>query len=278
MAARIVLVIILSATLVNAGTFQTIDIPGMTNTAITGISNGRLCGTYTDTANQYHGFTYDQSGWTTVDVPGYQTYLFGIDGDNFAGLYSCTGMFGNPFLINQSGLTTFDSMHLTDITAFNGNKIVGHDGSTSYLYDGESWSQINIPGVLRPYVMDIDGDVMVGSYYASGTTYGFKYDGTNLTTYSNEILAIDGDSIVGSHNIRGSYFYTDGTNQIDFTLDSREIKYSKIYIDGLEDQTICGHYRDTNNIFHGFTYTIPEPASLILLAFGTLILKKRNHR
>jgi len=112
--------------------------------------------------------------WTTIDVPGeygaWPTMASDIDGDNIVGSYG-----------------------------------FGH----SFLYNGTSWTTLDMPGAFWTEAHGIDGSNIVGTYGdASGGQHGFFYNGSSWTTLdmpgadATSACGIDGGNIVGS--------YTDG--------------------------------------------------------------------
>jgi len=85
------------------------------------------------------------AGWTTIDVPGAYgakpTKAYGIDGSNIVGTYG-----------DASG------------------------GQHGFLYNGSSWTTLDMPGASETFAHGIDGSNIVGQYFdASGGYHGFVY-------------------------------------------------------------------------------------------------------
>ena len=115
--------------------------PGATKTIIHAIDGSNLAGMYYDSSGGVHGFLYDGTDWTTIDVPGATiTSVWGIDNDNLVGNY----------------LDSDDKLH-------------------GYLYDGTDWITIDAPGASRTCVYGIDGNKLVGDFRAGGF-HGFLYE------------------------------------------------------------------------------------------------------
>ena len=56
------------------------------------IDNGNVVGWYSDTDGFHHGFLFDGSTYTTIDVPAASgTSVFAIDGDKLGGSYALPG-------------------------------------------------------------------------------------------------------------------------------------------------------------------------------------------
>ena len=66
-----------------------IDYPNSQWSALYGVSNGKVIGTFLDSSGHYHGYTYDRGMFTTLEYPGaVNTYATGIDsGGDVAGYY-----------------------------------------------------------------------------------------------------------------------------------------------------------------------------------------------
>ena len=145
-----------------------------------GIDGGNIVGYYRDGSGDYHGFSYDGSTYTPLDVPGASdTYAFGIDGDHIVGQYYSGG--------NVHGFLHDDSV------------------GTSTVLD--------MPGVSDTRAFGIDGSNIVGWYYNVGSYHGFLHDSA-IDTYmaldvpdaSNTYAqGIDGSNIVGYYKIGSSY-------------------------------------------------------------------------
>jgi hypothetical protein len=48
-----------------------------------------------------------------------------------------------------------------------------------------------------------------------------------------------------------------------------------VYIGGIDSSNIVGESVDASGKAHGFVYEIPEPAMLLLLGLGTIILRRK---
>jgi hypothetical protein len=45
--------------------------------------------------------------------------------------------------------------------------------------------------------------------------------------------------------------------------------------DGIRGDSIVGSYKDSSDVWCGFVYTICEPATLVLLGVGGMMMRKR---
>ncbi len=166
-------------------------------TYVTDVSGGKVVGYFAPNPqyNQefnYKGFVYDGSTYTEVSDPlsitsdgfDYETYVFGIDGQNVVGAYKgADEFFDHGFLYDGSTYTTIDDpLGLsTSVNGISGNLIVGSyfDGSSaikSFVYDGSTFTTLFDPNSYEygTYAEDIDGTTVVGYYYgANGLYNGF---------------------------------------------------------------------------------------------------------
>jgi hypothetical protein len=205
------------------------------------------------------GWYYDGSTWTTLNYPGTsgQTYATGISGNNIVGFYGAYEEW-HGFLYDGSTWTTLDYSYegitpppSTCPEGISGNTIVGVyrglDTDQAFLYSGGTWTTLVYPGSPDPFMgsysgaTDIDGGNIVGYYHTfAGGTHGFLYDGTNWTTLP----------------------YCPG------------MRYTEPW--GISGDTIVGYCLDATFHHHGFILTIPEPATLSILALGGLTLLRRR--
>ncbi|MEN6383965.1 MAG: PEP-CTERM sorting domain-containing protein [Phycisphaerales bacterium] len=243
-------------------TWTTLDCPRklasslIYNTTIEGINNGKIVGNCRVARPHPRecGFIYDGQTWTLLDFPGAgDTYIQGIDGSNIAGYYQDeTGLHG--FVYNGTTWNTLlypwtNSGYVdTSVVGISGNNVAicdygyyGTPDSVIYNIENQTWSTIELPGAGFTGVMAIDGSNIVGGYgEGEGYEYYFLYDGTSWTTF-------------------------------DFSFSHSSI----VAITDMDGDNIVGHYSGSGGV-HGFIATIPEPATLALLVFGGLILRKRK--
>ncbi|MBN1683510.1 PEP-CTERM sorting domain-containing protein [Candidatus Bathyarchaeota archaeon] len=104
-------------------------------------------------------------------------------------------------------------------------------------------TSINAPDASITFPRGIDNSNIVGYYLDTSSKYhGFLYNGSTWTT-------IDNPMAYGN---------------------------SATYIEGIEGNYLVGYHYDEFSNPHGFIYTIPEPATLLLLVFGGLLIRKRK--
>jgi hypothetical protein len=136
-----------------------------------------------------------------------------------------------------------------------------------------------MPGTIATEIRCISGNNLVGWYvpnYVSGP-YTFLYDGINwstLFTVGNDIApnGIDGSNLVGS--VGGSGFLYNLNSQSWTILDMPGAINTTA--GGIDGSNIVGSYIDTSYNRHGFVYTIPEPANLLILTTGAIIIRSRK--
>jgi hypothetical protein len=168
----------------------------------------------------------------------------------------------------------------TWIRGINGNNLVGSyyddaSGKThAFLYNGSTWTTIDMPGARYTWIRGINGNNLVGTYIddAFDRCHGFIYNGTIWTTIDypgggidTEVCDIDGSNFVGSYYDNASDklhgFIYNGLTWT--TLDAPGAFYTYIY--GIDGNNIVGTCYVGTNIddfsCHGFIYTIPEPAT-----------------
>src|ERR1041385_8675918 len=69
--------------------FTSVDVPGASATAVTGLSSKMIAGETTDVDANTHGFLLTKAGFTQIDVPGaWYTTLYALnDHGQFGGVY-----------------------------------------------------------------------------------------------------------------------------------------------------------------------------------------------
>ncbi len=223
--------------------------PGAQYTTPTCISGNVIAGGYALPGSYTtHGFTYDGSTWKNYDVPwgSISTGIHGIDGGNLIGQYLDSGSIAHGFLYNGTNWTSlnYPGSMSTTLNGISGNNIVGNWGPGSgpvfgfvYNYNTMTWTPLNFPEAMSTILTSIDGVNIVGTYQDRDfVIHGFLYDGKNWST-------------------------------LDFPGASRTD------ITGISGNTIVGSY-EAGGYPQGFIYTIPEPATLLLLGLGAAIIRK----
>lgn len=284
-------IVLFRANFITAGTWTTLNFPGSENmTHINGIDGNNIYGFCSA-----GGFIYDGTNWTTINMPNVGlTEVRGISGNNVIGEYNVkTGPFpiyvGHGCLYNGSTWITIDKPGAfeTQVSGIDGSNIVGTYDNHGFLFDGTNWQTIDHPGAQRTAVYGIKGNILFGRYDHHGFFYNIDtqvwttFDAPGATFTS--IYGIDGSNIIGKFSVNGnttSFFY-DGTTW--FTdLPGWDAEGSPAGING---DTIVGtyytYYEEGNLIAHfshGYVYTIPEPASAMMIAIGSLFIGLRKKR
>ena len=113
--------------------FTSIDVPAATSTVATGISSGRVVGSYLDSNGHSHGYVYDGTTYSPLDDPLASsthggTQAIGISGNNITGIYYDAGAKAHGFIYNGTTYTTFDDplgVGGTQLGAIDGLNVVG---------------------------------------------------------------------------------------------------------------------------------------------------------
>jgi hypothetical protein len=262
-----------------ARTWTTLDMPGSYWTRIYGIDGSNLVGYYcNDESFKWHGCIYNLNThtWTTLDKPGAsRTYLYGIGGDYVVGVASYQGFIYN--MKNQTWTTVPSYAYGTD-----GINVVG--GGFVYNMVTQSWINLSHPGATYIDAYDVSNSTVVGRYMINNVWHGFLYNiDTNSMTqfdkpnaWETSIYGIDGSNLVGAYVQGGDYgFLYNMTTQTWTTL---QIGARGTYIHGIQGNNLVGAYEDSAANYHGFIYTVPEPATLLLLGLGVVMLRKHKNK
>jgi len=252
----------------DAITWTTLDYPGALVTGLTGIDGSNIVGGYRGTSTE-GALLYNGTTWTVLDLPA-GTGVTGVSGSNIVGKY---GALPGSFLYNWTDHTTLNFPDI-EIESIDGGNIVGEADGHGVIYnlDSQTWTTLDYPGASSTYIYDIDGDNLIGGYYASGAYHNFLYDGTIWMTLDlpGGITGISGSNIAtqrgGIYNLITQSWTAPlafpGANITDvFDIDGNNIigQYSK-YFDGYKK--------------HGFLAIVPEPATIALFALGAFMLRR----
>jgi hypothetical protein len=111
------------------------------------------------------------------------------------------------------------------------------------VYDGTHWTTLNMPGTWDMWLQGISGSTIIGRYWDTPgqRMRGCLYDG-------------------------GSWAGIDYPGAVD------------TYPQGISGNNIVGYYTDSAGKYHGFLLAVPEPASVVLLAVGGLLVGGRRGR
>ena len=241
--------------LYNGLTFTTIDDPSANDrdrsgTLPSGISGSAIVGSYQDSNNNFQGFLYDGSAFTNLNLS-WDTFASGISGGTLVGTTYWSSYQG--FMLTGGTMTTLSDpagVNGTFAQGISAGKIVGYYEDSRYvyhgfLYDGMSYTTLDDTAIAglpneRTWAYGISDDDVVGYYTQSGLNHGFLYDGSSY-------IPLD-DPLAGTA-------FNDGT-----------------FAFGISGNTVVGYYTDSSALNHGFIATVPEPASVVLLAAGAAAL------
>jgi hypothetical protein len=278
-------------------TFTTLDYPSAANwTNAVGISGNNIVGCYKDASAKFHGFIYDGSSYTTLDVPGSGgTLACGISGNNIVGYYYGIQNRMHGFVYDGSSFTTLDypsavTTSGTMAMGIFGSTIVGsyYDSANKmhgFIYDGSSYTTLDNPAALGrnasgTFVTGISGSTIVGYYYPSEGPYGFVYNGSSYVTlpapsdgYAGALWAtgVSGSTIVGGYYANGYArgFIYDGSS---YTAIDHPSGVKGTAANSISGGNIVGYYYDSSHYKHGFLASVPEPSSLALLIIAATAL------
>jgi hypothetical protein len=287
-----VAIMLFGAGYVKAGTWSDFDIIGAQSTRVEGISDNYIVGYYSSLTpyQPSQGFLYDGTNCTSLNYPGaYGTHINGISGDSFVGDFgeSYTNPYSNVttiithgFLFDGTNFTAinYPGAYATSVTGISGRSVVGwyknaaNSNNCGFLYDGTSYTTLNYPGYYGGTLTGISGTKIVGYLGRSDSGQGFVYD---TTTQSWAFLPIIPMGIDGSNVVGGNTLYnitTQSSTALSFPgADST-------HVCGISGNNIVGYYLKGAGAEYGFTYTIPEPATLLLLGIGGMLLRRTSRR
>jgi len=268
--------------------WTTLNYPGETYIYPAGVSGNTVAGNYNDATGK-HVFVYDGITWTTLDCPYPDAEVIDIDGSNLVGYHTDNLVdVVHGYLHSDGTWTTLDYPEagtvLTYPTGISGERIVGlytGPGEGSFVYDGTTWTTLSHPAGYRVTANGIDGDRIVGTYTGvEGWERGFLYDGTTWTTLDYPGTAAGSFTPIGvSGNVIVGY-YMDDTGEHSCLYDGMTwtaLNYPgalDTMVNGVSGNSIVGLYSDASGD-HAYLLTIPEPATLSLLAMGSLVLVRR---
>lgn len=204
---------------------------------------------------------YADYNYTTLSVPGYETYAFGISGNSIVGAYKANGptpavsfLYNGPaysyvYDSTTQTYTTLTPPGYSEAWGISGNNIVGQEEGVGYLYNGSTYTTIQFPGESTA-ATGISGGNIVGFYNnGASSSNGFVYDGTTYTTLSAPGASSGGPYLVGPWE-KGTLAF------------------------GISGNNIVGWYTDANSVVHGFLYngtayaTLDVPGGSNTWAFG----------
>jgi probable HAF family extracellular repeat protein len=173
---------------------QLLDMPGARQTYLMAVTTeGSFAGTIYDASNTQHGVFIDGDTWTVIDAPGAdqtQEIVWGLNASNVM-----SGQYFNAASTEAHGFLTADGVNFTTLDypgavgqTYGGGisdagQVVGYFRATGpqgfinhgFLWDGTTYSQIDVPGAAETAVRGIspDGSKLVGTWSDGVATYGF---------------------------------------------------------------------------------------------------------
>ncbi len=276
-----------------AASMVRLDFPGAHTTTPYGVDGTTIVGTYSTTfLGREHGFIYDGREWTALDYPGArESGFFDIDAGRLVGAYSDeSGSHG--FVYDGE---TWTSLHYprakwTSAFSIEGDRILGFYGASSrdmhsFLYDGSTYTPLDHPNGTKTYAAALDGGRVAGTYRdRDGVMHGFVYDGTTWTDVDlpdrvpGVIYGADAGRLVGALHLPGN----DWENTHAVLHDGADWQFLPLGPDvresfalGIDGDTIVGSASSVSGDLFGFVYTIPEPATGLLLLAGLTLSRRR---
>lgn len=135
-----------------------LDVPGATYYAPTGVSGNEVVGFYGNSPRT-NGFLYSGGQFSTIAPPwAASVYAGGISGNSIVGSYislTSSGQVRPAAIINS--------------------------GEQGFLYDGKSYTTLNVPGAFSTHLNGISGNTVVGDDSVSGVQHGIVYQGGKFT-------------------------------------------------------------------------------------------------
>lgn len=265
-----ILLSLLFASLAQAATYTSIDVPGAVATQAFGINNaGDIVGSYTDANTQTHGFLLRDGVFTTIDMPGFtQTVARGINDSGVICGYASSANLTVGFIFDGQTFTTlqFPGVQETEANGINNNgKVVGWYGREEGIFPrwrGFIW----VSGSFTTIMVQRDITILTGinnlGYIVGFDTVFFgsfviSPNGSLLSSYSTEEAeGINDGKLVVSYLTNQTF----GTaHPVSYT------KFQQVRFPGASDTfpfginnagEIVGYYTDQRVVEHGFLRTM----------------------
>lgn len=278
-----------------AWTWTRLEYPGAHWTYAQGVSGDNIVGSCSGNGG-IHGYLYDGALWTQLDFPGaYNTYADGVWGDYVVGYYTVHGSTAEAGFLHDASTGAWKSLAYpgamqTRAQGIYENRVVGYYVDSNYryhgfLYDGASWKTLDCPRASYwggTCAWGVWGDKVVGAY-DNGLFHGCVYDGKTWTTidipgaYGTGLGSISGDNLLGHSqpaiNAPGRNFLLSGST---LTWLDWPGAYG-MFASGISGNRIVGTCLDADSgQNYGFVLTVPEPATLALVALAALAALRRR--
>jgi hypothetical protein len=283
-------IVLLGSDYAMAGTWTPLDAPGtgVYQTSVSGISGNNVVGYYShQDSSPSHSFLYNGGSWTELPIS-----PSCIDGS------IVVSMSGERYNLTTGILTPasvqFTGSQSNRIYGISGSYVVGegpygNDGLEHgflWNFSTQTYTLLNYPGAGpgETYAEGISGDSVVGWYRGSfGPVHGYLYNITTQSYTSFHYPGATGETIaqgISGNNIVGQYWDNSGEHGFLYNGTSwTTLSYPgavNTYAYGISGNNIVGNYNYGDGMpVHGFIYTIPEPATLLLFGLGAVMLRKK---
>jgi hypothetical protein len=200
----------------NGTGYTTLNVPGAVKTYAAGISGGTIVGYCQVPSGYYYGFIYAGGSYTTnlSYASGTDTYFTGINGTEIVGYYN-TGSFTytnssyTNLTVPGSQTTVALGIATTGVVGYY-RANTGNPQDQGFFYDGNSYTTVDYPAALLTLACGLENNSVVGWYIdtTNYNTHGFLYNGAYSSidfpgvsiTYA---YSISGGEIVGSYQTNG---------------------------------------------------------------------------